>query len=170
MNKAPINPSYLQAVAQNVNLEIEGKTIPFVVTSISNNQFALSAPITQSYYGKQASLIVKNPALMRSDATALQVVNASRAVYIYACSIPSYVDSANNIKSSNSIIVDVLWGLAKYPLFIGFGWIFMPLMLSLQFIMSLNYVRTTMPLNLQLFLSSFADFRNPSIFYNPLRR
>jgi len=107
---------------------------------------------------------------MRSDATSLQMINASKSVFVYACSIPSYVDSANNIKSSNNIIVDVLWGLGKYPLFIGFGWLFMPLMLPMQFIMSLNYVKTTMPLNLQLFLSSFADFRNPSIFYNPLRR
>lgn len=47
---------------------------------------------------------------------------------------------------------------------------FMPLMLVMQFIMSLNYINTVKPLNLQLFLKSFSDFRNPSIFYNPLRK
>jgi len=107
--------------------------------------------------------------LIRSGSTSLQTLNASMPVYLYACSIPSYVDFCNSIKSSNSIIVDVLWGVGKYPLFIGFGWIFMPLMLVLQFIMSLNYVKATMPLGLQCFLTSFRDYRNPSIFYNPLR-
>ena len=45
----------------------------------------------------------------------------------------------------------------------------MPLMLVLQYIMSLNYIDTQRPLNLDLFLASFRDFRNPSILYNPKR-
>jgi len=43
----------------------------------------------------------------------------------------------------------------------------MPLMLALQYIMSLNYLDAQMPLNLNYFLASFSDFRNPSILYNP---
>lgn len=101
--------------------------------------------------------------------TATQKTLVSNPIYIYNCLIPSYVSSANSIYDSNKIIVQVLWGVGKYPLFIGFGWIFMPLMLVMQFIMSLNYIDAQKPLNLELFLASFADFRNPSIFYNPVR-
>lgn len=136
---------------------------------LSSNQFKLAATVSRSYYGDEGFLVVKNPGLIRSGSTATQLTNVSRTVYIYDCNIPSYVDAANSIYNSNSIIVQVLWGLGKYPLFIGFGWVFMPLMLTMQYIMSLNYIDTTKPLNLDRFLASFADFRNPSIFYNPVR-
>ena len=46
----------------------------------------------------------------------------------------------------------------------------MPLMFVLQTIMNLNYIDTQKPLNLDLFLASFRDFRNPSILYDPKRR
>ena len=46
----------------------------------------------------------------------------------------------------------------------------MPLMLTLQYITSLNYVSSQKPLNLDLFLQSFIDFKNPSIFYDPVRK
>ena len=45
----------------------------------------------------------------------------------------------------------------------------MPLMLVMQYIMAHNYINTQLPLNLDLFLSSFADLRNPSILFNPQR-
>lgn len=136
---------------------------------LSSNQFQLTASVSKSYSGDNGYLLIKNAGLIRSGPAASQLTNASQSIYIYDCAIPSYVSAANNIYDSNSIIVQVLWGLGKYPLFIGFGWIFMPLMLAMQFVMSLNYVSTTKPLNLDLFLASFADFRNPSIFYNPVR-
>jgi len=85
------------------------------------------------------------------------------------CTVPSDVNLAYSLYDSNSIIVQVLWGVCKYPLFIGFGWVFMPLMLVLMSIMNLNYIDTQRPLNLHMFLASFSDFRNPSILYNPLR-
>jgi hypothetical protein len=107
---------------------------------------------------------------VRSGGAASQLVSVSKPVYIYVCGIQSYVSSANNIYDSNKLIVGVLWGVAKYPLLLGFGWIFMPLMLALQYITSLNYVSSQKPLNLDLFLQSFADFKNPSILYNPTRR
>ena len=94
----------------------------------------------------------------------------SKPVYIYVCGIQSDVSSANSLYDSNKIIVGVLWGVGKYPLLVGFGWVFMPLMLVLQYITSLNYVSSQKPLNLDLFLQSFADFKNPSILYNPVRR
>lgn len=106
---------------------------------------------------------------MRSGAVASQLGSVGHPVYIYVCTIPSDVSLANSLYDSNKIIVGVLWGLGKYPMFIGFGWIFMPLMLVLMSIMNLNYIDTQRPLNLDLFLASFADFRNPSILYNPLR-
>jgi len=129
----------------------------------------MTASVTKSYFGDNGYIILKNPALVRSGPTASEVWNVSTSIYIYDCTIPSYVAAATNIYDSNSIIIQVLWGLGKYPLFVGFGWIFMPLMLVLQYIMSLNYIDTVKPLNLEMFLKSFADFRNPSIFYNPLR-
>ena len=106
---------------------------------------------------------------MRSGAVASQLGSVGHPVYIYVCTIPSDVSLATSLYDSNKIIVGVLWGLGKYPMFIGFGWIFMPLMLVLMSIMNLNYIDTQRPLNLDLFLASFADFRNPSILYNPLR-
>ena len=42
-------------------------------------------------------------------------------------------------------------------------------MLALQYIMSFNYIHSSLPLNLDYFLASFRDFRNPSIFYKPFR-
>ena len=45
----------------------------------------------------------------------------------------------------------------------------MPLMLIMQYIMGHNYIDTQLPLNLDRFLASFADFRNPSILFNPQR-
>jgi hypothetical protein len=35
--------------------------------------------------------------------------------------------------------------------------------------MSFNYIHSYLPLNLDYFLASFRDFRNPSLFYNPFR-
>jgi hypothetical protein len=79
------------------------------------------------------------------------------------------LSSALSIRNSNSVLVDILWGLSKYLLFIGFGWPFLPLMIALQLIMSLNYIKSNLPLNLKYFLASFRDFRNPSILFNPTR-
>ena len=45
----------------------------------------------------------------------------------------------------------------------------MPLMLIMQYIMGHNYIDTQLPLNLDRFLASFSDFRNPSILFNPQR-
>lgn len=167
---APIkNPNYVDALQNNIDVSINNEKIPFTMVALSSNQFQLTASVARSYYGDNGYVALKNPGLIRSGATASQLTNVSQSIYIYYCTIPSYVDSANSIYTSNSIIVGVLWGLGKYPLFIGFGWIFMPLMLVMQYIMSLNYIDTARPLNLDRFLASFADFRNPSIFYNPLR-
>lgn len=62
-----------------------------------------------------------------------------------------------------------MWGVCKYLLFIGFGWPFLPIMLALQYIMSFNYIHSNIPLNLDYFLESFRDFRNPSLLYKPTR-
>jgi hypothetical protein len=168
-NTAVVNPNFVDALSNNLVLTIGSDLIPFTVKANSNNQFTMTASVTKSYYGDDGSIILKNQGLARSGRTASVVWKVSAPVFIYYCTIPSYVASAKNIYDSNSIIVSVLWGLSKYPLFVGFGWMFMPLMLVMQFIMSINYINTIKPLNLELFLKSFADFRNPSIFYNPLR-
>lgn len=169
-SNAPLkSPNFADALKSNIVFSINNESLPFSLVALSSNQFKLTASVSKSYSGDSGSLLIKNAGLVRSGAAATQLTNASQAIYIYDCAIPSYVSAANNIQESNSVIVQVLWGLAKYPLFVGFGWVFMPLMLALQFVMSLNYVATTRPLNLDLFLASFADFRNPSIFYNPLR-
>jgi len=169
-NKALKNPNFVDALSNNLVLLMDNKVVPYSISAKSNNQFALTASVSRSYYGDNAYLILKNPSLIRSGGTtASQLTNVSQGIYIYDCAIPSYISSANSIHDSNSIIVQVLWGLGKYPLFIGFGWIFMPLMLVMQYIMSLNYIDTNKPLNLEMFLSSFSDYRNPSILYNPLR-
>lgn len=168
-NAAVKNPNFADALKSNMVFSINNESIPFTMVPLSSNQFKLTASVGKSYSGDNGYLLIKNAGLVRSGGAASQLTNSSQSIYIYDCAIPSYVSAANNIHESNSVIVQVLWGLAKYPLFVGFGWVFMPLMLALQFVMSLNYVATTRPLNLDLFLASFADFRNPSIFYNPLR-
>lgn len=168
-NQALRNPNYVDALASNLAIVINNQSLSYAINSNSNNQFAITATVPQSYHGEHAYVVLKNPALVRSGSTAAQLNNVSQPIYIYDCAVPLYVTTANGIYDSNSVIIQVLWGLGKYPLFLGFGWIFLPLMLSLQFIMSFNYIETTKPLNLDMFLSSFADFRNPSIFYNPVR-
>jgi hypothetical protein len=163
------SPNFADALSNNLVLTVGNDTLPYQLTPTSNSQFQVTATLPRSYYGETATLALKNPGLIRSNGTASQLVGVSHPIYAYVCTIPSYVSSARSIHDSNTIVVGVLWGLAKYPLFLGFGWIFMPLMLVLQYIMSLNYIDTQRPLNLDLFLASFADFRNPSILYNPLR-
>lgn len=163
------SPNFADALSQNLVLTVGNDTLPYQVTPVSNSQFQVAANLPQSYYGETATLALKNPGLVRSGSAASQLVSVSHPVYAYVCTIPSYVSNAESLHDSFKIVVGVLWGLGKYPLFIGFGWIFMPLMLVLQYIMSLNYIDTQRPLNLDLFLASFADFRNPSILYNPLR-
>jgi hypothetical protein len=59
--------------------------------------------------------------------------------------------------------------MCKYFLFVGFGWPFIPIMSTLQYITGFNYINTNIPLNLDYFLSSFKDFRNPSILFYPQR-
>lgn len=77
--------------------------------------------------------------------------------------------SAQGIADRTATIVQILWGICKYLLFIGLGWPVMPLMLTMQYIMGHNYISAQLPLNLDYFLASFADFRNPSILFNPQR-
>jgi hypothetical protein len=79
----------------------------------------------------------------------------------------SQLQNAISLRDRTYLIVQILWGICKYLLFIGFGWAVMPLMLSLQYIFCHNYITTQLPLNLYYFLTSFADFRNPSILFNP---
>ena len=81
----------------------------------------------------------------------------------------SQLTTATSLRDRTSTIVQILWGICKYILFIGFGWAVMPLMLILQYIFGHNYITSQLPLNLKYFLTSFADFRNPSILFNPLR-
>jgi hypothetical protein len=168
-SQAVVNPHYADALANNLALTIGSDNVRFQVIAVSPTVFYITAALSRSYYGETATLTLKNQGLVRSGEVASQLVSVGHPVYIYVCTIPSDVSLANSLHDSNSIIVGVLWGLAKYPLFLGFGWVFMPLMLVLMSIMNLNYIDTQRPLNLDLFLSSFADFRNPSIFYNPLR-
>jgi len=166
---APRNPNYVDALARNLAVQVGGVNLPYSITPVSNSQFRILATTPQSFNGEEGYLILKDPGLVRSGNTAAQFRNVSQSMYVYSCGIPSYVNSANSICDSTRVITGVLWGVSKYPLFIGFGWFFMPLMLSLQFIMSFNYLKTNMPLNLDRFLACFADFRNPSILYNPMR-
>lgn len=46
----------------------------------------------------------------------------------------------------------------------------MPLMLVMQYIMGHNYINSQLPLNLEQFLASFKDFKNPSILFDPQRK
>ena len=81
----------------------------------------------------------------------------------------SQLQTAEGIRDRAASIIQILWGVCKILLFIGLGWPVMPLMLIMQYIMGHNYVNTQLPLNLDYFLASFADFRNPSILFNPQR-
>ena len=163
------NQNFREALSNNLEIKVGKEIVPYQITASSNNQFILIATVDKSYYGEIGTITLKNPGLVRSSRVASQLVSVSKPVYIYVCGVQSYVSSAKSLYQSNQIIVGVLWGVGKYPLFIGFGWIFMPLMLVLQYITSLNYISSQKPLNLDLFLQSFADFKNPSILYNPLR-
>ena len=168
-NTPPPSPNYLDALANNLVIQVAGITLPYSIAPVAANQFRLTATTPQSFNGEEGFLILKDQGLVRSGRTASQEGNVSNSMFVYACALPAEVSSAESLYDTTRIIVGVLWGLGKYPLFIGFGWVFMPLMLTLQHIMSLNYMDTIMPLNLDRFLAAFADFRNPSIFYNPLR-
>lgn len=54
-------------------------------------------------------------------------------------------------------------------LFLGMGWPVMPLMLSMQYIFAHSYLSTKLPLNLEYFLKSFKDYRNPSLLFPEAR-
>ena len=108
---------------------------------------------------------IKNAALVRSDKTALQITQVTKDIDRYDYYTSSQLSEANNLRDSNESLVDIIWGLCKYLLFIGLGWPLVPIMLALQYIMSFNYINSSLPLNLNYFLASFRDFRNPSLLY-----
>ena len=164
------NQNFLDALSNNLVINIGTDTIPYKITASSASTYIVTTgALPRSYYGEVATLSLKNRGLVRSGAVASQIGAVAHPVSIYVCTVPADVSAAASLFDSNSIIVQVLWGVCKYPLFIGFGWIFMPLMLVLMSIMNLNYIDTQRPLNLNMFLASFADLRNPSILYNPVR-
>lgn len=136
---------------------------------VSGNRFILRTRPTKTYINALGAIEIKNPALVRSGPTALQKRIVTKEISRFDFYTQQQLSSAYNLKNSNSVLVDILWGICKYPLFIGFGWPFLPIMLALQYIMSFNYISSNLPLNLDYFLASFRDFRNPSILYNPLR-
>lgn len=50
-NTAIKNPNFVDALANNMQIVIGNSTVPFTITSLSNNQFAVTASVSQSYYG-----------------------------------------------------------------------------------------------------------------------
>jgi hypothetical protein len=136
---------------------------------VSGNRFILRTRPTKTYINALGAIYIKNQALVRSGNTALQKNIVTKEVSRFDYYTQQQLNSAYNLKRSNSVLVDILWGISKYPLFVGFGWPFLPIMLALQYIMSFNYIHSNLPLNLDYFLGSFRDFRNPSLFYNPFR-
>ncbi len=168
-NPAISNPNLVDALSRNLIFTISGDIIPYSLQATSNNTFILTARPTQTYLGSLATVTVVNQALVRSDYTALQTKSVSNTIDRFDYYTQQQVNSASSIRDRNRTLVDILWGICKYLLFVGLGWPLIPLMLAMQYIMSFNYIHTNLPLNLDYFLTSFRDFRNPSIFYNPLR-
>lgn len=103
------------------------------------------------------------------DGTALQTPTVTKQIDRLDFYTASQLRSAEGLRDRAATIIQILWGICKYLLFIGLGWPVMPLMMVMQYIMGHNYINTQLPLNLDYFLTSFADFRNPSILFNPQR-
>jgi len=148
---------------------INGESLPYAIKALSGNQFQLIVRPEKSYLTTNASVVFKNPALVRNDETALQTPIVSKQIDRLDYYTQAQLQTALSLRDRTSTIVQILWGICKYLLFTGFGWPVMPLMLALQYIFSHNYITSQLPLNLYYFLTSFADFRNPSILFNPQR-
>jgi hypothetical protein len=70
---------------------------------------------------------------------------------------------------SNRIIVQTVWTICRILLFLWMGWSVMPVMLTMQYIFTHAYISSKLPLNLDYFLRSFKDYRNPSLFFMSTR-
>lgn len=148
---------------------LDDESLPYTITALSGNQFRLEIAPQKTYLTTNATVQIKNPALVRSGETALQTSSVSKDIDRIDFYTPNQLATSLNLKERTGTLVQVLWGICKYLLFIGFGWPVMPLMLILQYVFGYNYISSQLPLNLDRFLTSFADFRNPSILFNPQR-
>jgi hypothetical protein len=166
-----VDPSFnaVDALKRNLVFKISDDPISFTINAKSNNQFELIARPTKSYLAQTATLEVKNQALIRSGETALQSSSVSLPLDRFDLYSQNQLATAASLRDRNGSVVTILWGVCKYLLFIGFGWPVMPLMLIMQYIMGHNYIDTQLPLNLDYFLSSFEDLRNPSILFKAER-
>ena len=79
---------------------------------------------------------------------ALQVSSSSKQLDRLDFYTQSQLLTASNLRDRTAIFVQIVWGICKYILFIGFGWSVMPLMLILQYIFGHNYINSQLPLNL----------------------
>ncbi len=145
------------------------QSLPYTIKALSDNLFEMIVRTEKTFLTTNASIVFKNPALIRSKETALQTPVVTKQIDRLDYYLQNQLSTGASLKDRTTTIVQILWGVCKYLLFIGFGWAVMPLMLILQYIFGHNYITSQLPLNLDYFLTSFADFRNPSILFNPQR-
>lgn len=161
------NQNYAEAIRRNLVFKIGDEVLPYTLNPISANEIQLIVNPEKSYLMKNATIAFKNPALIRSGNTTLQTPERTIQLDRLDYYPQALLASSQSLKDRTLSIVQILWGICKYILFVGFGWTVMPLMLILQFIHSLNYINTQLPVNLDEFLASFKDFKNPSILFDP---
>ena len=91
------------------------------------------------------------------------------ALACFSAYTPAQINAADSLARTNNYVSEALWGIAKILLFLGFGWQVMPIMMSMQFIFGHFYITTNTPYNLRVWLGSWNDYRNPSIFFHKVR-
>ena len=162
----PDNANYADALNQNLEFRIQGDLIPIKVVGSSANSFVITARPTKSYIDGRGVLVVKDQGLVVYDkVVGIQDKSEPVTIFRYDHYSEEMIKLSSNLSDTNKLIVQIVWGVSKILLFLGLGWPVMPVMLTMQYIFSHAYITAKMPLNLDYFLRSFQDFRNPSILF-----
>jgi hypothetical protein len=162
----PENPNYVDAFSQNLEFRINDDLIPIKVASSNKNSFVITAKPSKSYIDGRGVLSIKDQGLVVWDkVVGLQDNSQPKSISRYDFYSQEEIAQSQGLYKANRYVVQSMWGISKILLFLWMGWTVMPLMISLQYILTHAYVSTKLPLNLDYFLRSFADYRNPSIFF-----
>lgn len=164
MEGEPDNANYADALNQNLELRIDGDLVPIRVVGSSANSFVITAKPSKSYINGRGILTIKDQGLIVYDkVVGIQDNSEPITIFRYDRYSEEMIKQSTNLHESNSLLVQIVWGVCRVLLFLGLGWPVMPVMLSMQYIFAHAYISAKMPLNVDYFLRSFEDFRNPSL-------
>jgi len=75
-----VNPNYVDALSRILVFKISDEIISYTIEGVSNNRFLLRTRPTRTYINALGAIEIKNPALVRSNKTALQNTRVTKTI------------------------------------------------------------------------------------------